>query len=222
MAQERGLDSSRIFVKIPATKAGMDAIEELARLGINVNVTLVFSISQALEAISAYERGGFGGKIYISPFIGRWDNYIERNGIEAQDRNGNPVAGLNFAKLMHKEFKKLLSKKFFPSEPKLIMASFRSLNHIRELIGADILTIPPNILFLPELREIETKARIDKIYPEELIEPLYQNEWYRKSIVEEGLSEEEFDLHPLVAEGNQKFITSYLELLGLIAEMLNP
>jgi len=57
IAERRDLDLNRIYIKIPATEMGLVATEVLISEGINVNLTLVFSIAQALEGLRRYELG---------------------------------------------------------------------------------------------------------------------------------------------------------------------
>lgn len=63
-----------MVVKIPMTKDGLIAVKELTKLGIKTNVTLVFSVNQALLAAKA-------GATFVSPFVGRLDD-ISEDGIQ--------------------------------------------------------------------------------------------------------------------------------------------
>ena len=63
-----------MVVKIPMTKDGLIAVKELTKLGIKTNVTLIFSVNQALLAAKA-------GATYVSPFVGRLDD-ISEDGIQ--------------------------------------------------------------------------------------------------------------------------------------------
>lgn len=63
-----------MVVKIPMTKDGLIAVKELTKLGIKTNVTLVFSVNQALLAAKA-------GATYVSPFVGRLDD-ISEDGVQ--------------------------------------------------------------------------------------------------------------------------------------------
>ena len=63
-----------VVVKIPVSAAGLEAISVLAPRGINVNMTLVFSLNQAL-------LGALAGATYVSPFIGRLDD-VGHDGME--------------------------------------------------------------------------------------------------------------------------------------------
>lgn len=108
-----------MVVKIPMTVEGLAACRALADDGIPVNMTLVFSVAQAILAARAGAR-------YISPFVGRFDD-ISEDGVA---QLGDVVAALNNYDFGH--------------EVEIIAASIRSANHVREaaLMGADIATVP--------------------------------------------------------------------------------
>ena len=67
-AREIATWAPNIVVKIPMTEAGLEAVNTLSKEGIKTNVTLIFSAAQGLMACKA-------GATYISPFVGRIDNY---------------------------------------------------------------------------------------------------------------------------------------------------
>ena len=106
-----------INVKIPMTKDGIKAGKWFVEHGIKINVTLVFSPSQALIAAKI-------GATYISPFIGRLDD-ISHDGMELIDQINTIIKNYNFTS-------------------QIIVASIRHPLHVVQaaLIGADIATIP--------------------------------------------------------------------------------
>ncbi|MBL7180754.1 MAG: fructose-6-phosphate aldolase [Pseudomonadota bacterium] len=110
-----------IVVKIPMTVDGLKATRRLAEEGIKTNVTLVFSPLQALMAAKA-------GATYVSPFIGRLDD-VSQEGL-----------------LLVEQLVEIYSNYAFDTE--IIVASVRNPLHVLEsaLIGADIATIPFNVL----------------------------------------------------------------------------
>lgn len=110
-----------VVVKIPMTPAGMAAVRALAKLGFRTNVTLVFSINQALIAARA-------GATFVSPFVGRI-NDIGWDGVELV-RSIAEVFSLHNIKT------------------KIIAASIRKPQDIAEcaLAGADIATVPFRVL----------------------------------------------------------------------------
>ncbi len=120
-ARELSKISSNVVVKIPCIAEGLKAVKILSAEGIRTNVTLVFSLSQALLAARA-------GADYVSPFIGRLDD-IGENGVKlVQD--------------MVKVFKQ------YALSTEIIAASIRGMDHVNDvmLAGADIATIPTKVL----------------------------------------------------------------------------
>ena len=110
-----------VVVKVPMIPAGLRAVKSLKQDGIPTNVTLVFSSNQAILAAKA-------GASYISPFIGRLDD------------NGHD--GINIIR----EIKQIFSNYEFEAE--ILVASVRHPLHVIEAgkCGADIVTVPPEIL----------------------------------------------------------------------------
>lgn len=113
--------AGNIVIKIPCTAEGLKAVKLLAKEGIRTNVTLVFSMSQALLAARA-------GASYVSPFIGRLDD-IGEDGVKL-------VADIVKAFKVH------------GIETEVIAASIRSLEHVDKvmLTGCQIATIPTKVL----------------------------------------------------------------------------
>ena len=110
-----------MVVKIPMTKDGLIAVKELSKEGIKTNVTLIFSVNQALLAAKA-------GATYVSPFVGRVDD-ISYNGSE----------------LIY-DIKDVFCTYGFKTE--IIAASIRHRLHVVEALkaGSDIATIPYKVI----------------------------------------------------------------------------
>jgi transaldolase len=110
---------SNIVVKVPMTPDGITLTKQLSKAGIKTNVTLVFSLAQALLAANA-------GATYVSPFLGRVD-----------DKYG---AGEGYKVI------KTIKEAFIANniKTKIIAASIRSRQHVEECahIGIDVATIP--------------------------------------------------------------------------------
>jgi len=108
-------------IKVPMTEDGLKAVKILEGKNIHVNVTLVFSLAQAILVAKA-------GASYVSPFVGRLDD-IGEDGMT-----------------LISEIKAVYSIYGFKTE--IIVASVRSVKHVNEsaLIGADIATIPIKVL----------------------------------------------------------------------------
>lgn len=125
-----------IVIKIPMTIEGVKAVKQLTKAGIKTNVTLVFSMSQALMAASA-------GATYVSPFMGRLD-----------DLTDSDDAGYKLVK----DIKDMFKTYGFKTE--IIAASIRHLNHVDQAMkaGADIATIPYQVLKEMVKHELTTKG----------------------------------------------------------------
>jgi transaldolase len=125
-----------IVIKIPMTIEGVKAVKQLTKEGIQTNVTLVFSMSQALMAASA-------GATYVSPFMGRLD-----------DLTGKDDAGFKLVK----DIKDMFKTYAFKTE--IIAASIRHLDHVDQAMkaGADIATIPYKVLKEMVKHELTTKG----------------------------------------------------------------
>ena len=108
-----------MVVKIPVCVEGLAATRTLADEGIAVNMTLIFTVPQALLAARAGAR-------YISPFVGRFDDIAE-SGVTQLDDIVEAIANYDFG-----------------HEVEIIAASIRSANHVTQaaLSGADIATVP--------------------------------------------------------------------------------
>jgi transaldolase len=113
--------AGNVVVKLPLTLRGIAACKALTGDGIKTNVTLCFSVNQALIAAKA-------GATYISPFIGRLDD-IGQDGME-----------------LIREIRMVYDNYGFETE--ILAASIRSPQHIREsaLAGADVATAPPAVI----------------------------------------------------------------------------
>ena len=131
IAQGRELAAlaDNVAVKIPMTLEGLAATRALANEGIEVNVTLVFSVPQAIMAARAGAR-------YVSPFVGRFDD-IADDGIEQLASIVAALANYDF-------------RDDGPNGQSIevIAASIRNPNHVTQaaLIGADIATVPIDVL----------------------------------------------------------------------------
>ncbi len=120
-ARELAKIADNIAVKIPMTVEGLKAVKTLSGEGIKTNVTLVFSALQALMAAKA-------GASFVSPFVGRLDDLAE-TGMDLVEEIAQIYANYDF-------------------DTEIIVASIRNPLHVLEsaLIGADIATIPYNVL----------------------------------------------------------------------------
>ncbi len=110
-----------VYIKVPMTSEGLKTVKALTAQGIKTNVTLVFSLSQAIMAAKA-------GATLISPFVGRVDD-ISGDGMELIAEIVQTWNNYGF-------------------ETEILVASIRHPKHVVEaaLLGADICTMPPAVM----------------------------------------------------------------------------
>jgi len=129
--EKRNISRDRILIKIASTWEGLQAARQLEKEGIHCNLTLLFSLVQAVEAAE-------GDITLISPFVGRiLDWYKEKTGKEfsaAED------PGVESVTQIYRYFK------HFGHDTEIMGASFRNIGEIQELAGCDLLTISPSLL----------------------------------------------------------------------------
>ena len=137
--EAKAVPRERILIKIASTWEGIRAAERLEREGIHCNLTLLFSFAQAVGCAEA-------GVTLISPFVGRiydWHKK-ERGGAEIPPEQDPGVASVT---RIYNYYKK------FGYKTQVMGASFRNVNQILRLAGADLLTISPELL--DELEQTE-------------------------------------------------------------------
>ncbi len=128
---KEGIAKERILIKIASTWEGIRAAEVLQKEGINCNLTLLFSLVQAVACAEA-------GVKLISPFVGRiYDWYKKSTG---QEYTGAADPGVQSVLAIFNYYKK------FGHSTEVMGASFRNTSQIVELAGCDLLTISPALL----------------------------------------------------------------------------
>lgn len=129
--QENGIGRERVLVKIASTWEGLQAARVLEAEGIHVNMTLMFSLAQAIEAAEAKAT-------LISPFVGRILDFHKKQ--TGKDYAPHEDPGVASVKEIYTYYKK------FGYRTEVMGASFRNLGEIQELAGCDLLTISPDLL----------------------------------------------------------------------------
>lgn len=129
--QAQHIEKDRILIKIAATWEGIQAAKQLEKEGIQTNLTLLFSFSQALACAEA-------GVFLISPFVGRiYDWYKKSTGHDFTASNDPGVQSVSRIYNYYKHY----------GYKTIVMgASFRNLGQIEQLAGCDRLTISPDLL----------------------------------------------------------------------------
>ena len=134
-AQQYYSISPAVTIKVPCTVEGLKACKFLSDNGIKTNVTLVFSVAQAILASKA-------GATFISPFVGRWMD--------------NSVDGIELIKNIRKAFD------YSGTSTQILAASLRDVRQVEQsaLSGADVVTIPP-VVFWAMYKNIMTDKGLE-------------------------------------------------------------
>ena len=218
-------------IKIPATAAGIRAVEEATYRGVTINATVNFTVPQALAVAEAVERGlnrreAEGLPIAdMSPvstmMIGRLDDWLQavalRDGILT-----NPGylhwAGIACFKKAYSLFKERRYR------ARLLAAAYRHHLHWSELIGGDvILTIPCEWQRLFNASDIEVRARFHDPVGPEILDELYRKfPEFRKAYDVDGLTVPEFDTFGATVRTLRAFIASYHDLVAVIRDCMLP
>jgi len=146
--ESEGAERERILIKIASTWEGIRAAEELEKEGIHCNLTLLFSIGQAIACANA-------GVTLISPFVGRiYDWYRKNRGVDDIPPTEDP--GVLSVKQIYNYYKK------HGYQTEIMGASFRNIGEIIELAGCDLLTISPGLLNELENMDGELTLKLDE------------------------------------------------------------
>jgi transaldolase len=219
-----------IQVKLPVTSAGVAAIEEATRLGVNINATVSFTVPQAIAVAEAVERGldrraKEGHDVSMmrpvcTIMIGRTDDYMKhvakRDGVVMTPGHLD-WGGIAVIKKAYSIYKARGYR------ARLLAAAYRHHMHWSELIGGDIiLTIPHEYQVLFNNSDIEVKPRMDDPVDPGVVAELYRKlPEFRRAYDEDGLSVAEFDHYGATVRTLRSFIEAYRELTSVVrAEML--
>jgi transaldolase len=228
---------SNLLVKIPATDAGVPAIEEMTARGYSINVTLIFSLNRHRQVAEAYLRGlerlisagGDPGRVHsvASFFVSRVDSETDRR---LADRGRDDLRGklaIANAKLAYQQYKELFSGARWQAlaarnatKQRCLWAStstkdpsYRDTLYVDELIGSETITTMPE----------ETIAAFQD---HGHVEPRLETELGAARQVLSELSAAGVDYDDIVAtlerEGIEKFVVAFDELLEGIADKRTP
>jgi len=200
--EDAGISRKRILIKVAATWEGIGAAEILEKEGIQCNLTLLFSMAQAVQCAEA-------GVTLISPFVGRiLDWYKKARGVEHIPAQEDP--GVLSVTDIYNYYKK------FGYKTIVMGASFRNIGEIIELAGCDALTISPALL--KELENTEGKLVVklnEKDAIKKDIKQIYLDEKsFRWMLNEDAMATEK------LAEGIRKFTEDLIKLEKHIKLML--
>jgi transaldolase len=199
--EERGISRDRILIKIASTWEGIKAAEVLEKEGIHCNLTLLFSLAQAVACAEA-------GVQLISPFVGRiYDWYKAAN---KRDYVGAEDPGVQSVTQIYNYYKK------FGHKTEVMGASFRNTGEITELAGCDLLTISPDLLGKLAASDEPLVKKLDaEVAKNSDIEKLPLDEkTFRFLVNDDAMATEK------TAEGIRKFSADIVKLEKLIAAKL--
>jgi len=220
-----------LMVKIPATAAGIIAIEEVTRQGVNVNATVSFTASQAVAVAEAVERGlkrreveGRAGNDLVpvcTLMVGRLDDWLK---VVCEKQGKVPTPGtLDWAGVA--TFKNTLKTfKQAGYRTRLLAAAYRNHLHWSELIGGDVvLTIPPEWQRRFNASTVPVESRIDKPIPAQALTELSEQfEDFRRAYDPKGMKPAEFDSFGATRRTLRTFLESYYGLIGMIRDLRIP
>jgi len=129
--EQAGISRERVLIKIASTWEGIRAAEQLEKAGIQTNLTLLFSFTQAVACAEA-------GVFLISPFVGRIYDWYKKH--EGRDYQGAEDPGVQSVSRIYDYYKTHGYKTV------VMGASFQNVGQIEALAGCDRLTISPELL----------------------------------------------------------------------------
>jgi len=220
-----------MIVKLPATRAGIAAMEEVTARGISVNATVSFTLPQCIAVAEAIERGlqrrekagldvlTIGSVCTI--MVGRLDDWLK---VVAEKKNviTNPGylewAGVAVFKKAYRLFRERGYR------VRLLSAAFRNHLHWSELIGGDVVISPP---YKWQLRfnasDVTVENRMDTpVDPKMLAELLTKFPDFQRAYNEDGMSIDDFDSFGPTRRTLRQFIEACHEMCGQIRDVMIP
>ncbi len=196
-----GIPRERVLIKIASTWEGIRAAQALEKEGIHCNMTLLFSMPQAIAAAEA------GAKL-ISPFVGRiFDWYKKSTG---ENYNSDTDPGVQSVTNIYAYYKK------FGYSTEIMGASFRNTGQILALAGCDLLTISPELL--QQLAEtdapVERRLYIENAVSTNIRRLNFDEKSFRFAMNEDAMATEK------LAEGIRLFCADAIKLENLLSSWI--
>jgi transaldolase len=200
--QAEGIQSDRVLIKVAATWEGIEAAAQLERRGIHTNLTLLFSLCQAVACGQARVQ-------LISPFVGRiYDWYKKSAGAtwEEAAKAGANDPGVQSVREIYSYYK------HFGIATEIMGASFRNIGQINALAGCDLLTISPELLAQLAASNEPLSRALDPHAAAELDLPAlkYDEAAFRYALNEDAMATEK------LAEGIRAFAQDAIKLEELV------
>jgi len=199
--EERNISRERVLIKIASTWEGINAAEQLQKEGIRCNLTLLFSLPQAVRCAEAKVQ-------LISPFVGRIYDWYKKE--MKRDYQGAEDPGVLSVQEIYTYYKK------FGYRTEVMGASFRNTGQILELAGCDNLTISPELM--AELSKstdpVERKLAPEKASRADVEKLQLDEKKFRYLVNENAMATEK------TSEGIRKFAADIVKLEKFIASKL--
>src|SRR3954465_1715669 len=199
--EERKIPRERVLIKIASTWEGINAAEQLTKEGIRCNLTLMFSLPQAVRCAEAKVQ-------LISPFVGRIYDWYKKE--MKRDYTGAEDPGVQSVVEIYTYYKK------FDIPTEVMGASFRNTGQILELAGCDCLTISPELM--EELSKsadpVERKLTPEKAKTASVDRLELDEKKFRWLVNENAMATEK------TAEGIRKFAVDVVKLEQFVASKL--
>ena len=199
--EEMGIPKERILVKLSSNWEGVEAAEILEKEGIKCNLTLVFSL---VQAVACAERG----ITLISPFVGRVNDAFSKKTGQQYEFKDEP--GVNLVKNIFNYYKK------FGYKTIIMGASLRSTGSCYELAGCDKLTIPPNLIDAMRNEKVKVNKKLDL---EEALKSEISKIDSNESAFKNALDSDEI-ASTLLKNGIDAFVSDSIKLENIIKEKL--
>ena len=222
--------AKNIIVKIPATSVGVEAIEEATYRGVSVNVTVSFSVAQAVTTGEAIERGlkrrEAEGKDtsqmgpVVTLMVGRLDDWIK----EVAERDGMFLdpghlewCGIAAFKRAYQEFQKRGLR------ARMLSAAFRNVMHWSEFVGGDVVVSPPfKWAKLINDSDYKMEERMDIPVREDIMKTLLSIPEFVRAYEPDGMTPEEFDTFGATARTLRGFLQADADLDALVRDVIMP
>ncbi len=199
--EKAGISRDRVLIKIASTWEGIKAAEVIAKEGIHCNLTLLFSLAQAIACAE-------GGIQLISPFVGRILDWFKAS--TKKDYAPSEDPGVVSVTGIYNYYKK------FGYKTEVMGASFRNKGEITELAGCDLLTISPSLLaeLQASTEPLTRKLDASKAGAMDIQKISLDEKTFRFLLNEDAMATEK------TAEGIRKFAIDIVKLEQMVAAKL--
>ena len=222
--------AKNIIVKIPATSVGVEAIEEATYRGVSVNVTVSFSVAQAVTTGEAIERGlkrrEAEGKDtsqmgpVVTLMVGRLDDWIKEVAERDKmflDPGHLEWCGIAAFKRAYQEFQKRGLR------ARMLSAAFRNVMHWSEFVGGDVVVSPPfKWAKLINDSDYKMEERMDIPVREDIMKTLLSIPEFVRAYEPDGMTPEEFDTFGATAKTLRGFLQADADLDALVRDVIMP